>query len=67
MGFEDEVVLYFLVAGHTKNVCDGTFGHVKRNILKTDAITPAQMMDVVKSSSKSTQCVPGNYVKWLDW
>lgn len=36
---EHEIKLYFLVAGHTKNRCDGAFGFVKRELKRrnTDA------------------------------
>lgn len=27
MQFEDEVIIYFLILGHKKWVCDGVFGH----------------------------------------
>lgn len=67
LGIEDEVVLYFLMAGHTKNVCDGAFGHVKRCLRKSDAIVPSDMMDIIENSSSTNNCVPGHKVQWYDW
>lgn len=32
VGLDNSISLYFLVGGHTKNVCDGAFGHVKRKV-----------------------------------
>lgn len=67
MGFEDEVQLCFLIVGHTKNVCDGFFGHVKRNCLKNDIYTPKAMMDVIQNSSVNTDCISGTMVAWFQW
>lgn len=67
MSYEKEIVLYFLVAGHTKNVCDGAFGHVTIKLLTSDVITPAQMMELVRDSSISTTCKPGTSVFWRNW
>jgi len=67
VGLEDDIHLYFLVAGHTKNACDGAFGHVKRKLLSSDVRTPAEMMRVVEESSSSTSCVPSRRVSWKKW
>lgn len=39
--YEDEVVLHFLDPGYTKNVGDGSFGHVKRCFRQTYLVIPA--------------------------
>lgn len=49
MGLEDEINL-FLVTGHSKNICHGSFGHIKRRLLNEDAVTPADMMKIVRES-----------------
>lgn len=67
MGLDDEVTLFFLVAGHTKNVCDGAFGQVKRRLAHQDAITPAEMMHVIDNSSTTTSIIPSAAVLWFQW
>ena len=67
VGLENEITLYFLVAGHTKNVCDGAFGHIKRTLLTFDVRSPAEMMAVIEKSSHSTTCVPSCHVYWRNW
>lgn len=56
-----------MVAGHTKNVVDGAFGHVKMKLKTNDAHTPGEMMDIVANSSKNTIGVRGSDVKWRMW
>lgn len=66
-GLNDRIDLYFLVSGHTKNVCDGAFGHVKRGLKSKDARCPGDMMKIIDESSKSNKCIPGSEVRWMDW
>lgn len=40
LNFEDCITLYSLVAGHTKNTCDGSFGLNKRNIKQRNVFCP---------------------------
>lgn len=61
------VSLLFLKCGHTKNKCDGCFGHVKRLLRRTDAITPRDMMRIIQDSSETNICVPSQLVEWLSW
>lgn len=44
-----------MVSGHSKNDCDSLFGHVKRSFREKDVITPADKMNVISESSRSTQ------------
>jgi len=67
MGLEKSITLYFLVAGHTKNRCDGAFGLVKRKLKTVNVDCPAQMMKVIQESSKSNEVICGSSVKWTDW
>ena len=57
----------FLVCGHTKNLCDGSFGYVKLLLRRTDVRTPADMMRVVDDSSKTTVCIPSVDIQWRNW
>lgn len=60
----DSIFLSFMLAGHTNNVVDGAFGHIKRKIKTKDDLTPSDMMEIVESSSESSRCVPCQYVAW---
>lgn len=53
VGLDDRIDRYFLIAGHTQNVCDGAFGHVKRRFRKSDVHVPAEMNEVIEKSSES--------------
>ena len=56
-----------MVAGHTKNVVDGAFGHVKRRLKFNDARCPSEMMALIETSSSSTVCIPSTRVDWILW
>lgn len=64
MGMEEEVPLYFLVTGHTKNICDGAFGHVKLTLQRADAVVRSDMMTVLENSASSKSYVAGSKVTW---
>ncbi len=61
------VELALHVPGHTKNVRDCAFGLVKRKMRKSDMQTPRDMMDVIKTSSKSFTGISGKQAQWIDW
>ena len=53
-GPKDDISVYFLIPGHAKNICDSSFGHLKRALTKMNVITHAQMMNLISSISKTT-------------
>lgn len=64
------VEIYFLVEGHTKNVCDGASGHTKRRLGHTDVLSAQDMMSIIDNSSQTTKCILGSNVnlrKWKDF
>jgi len=63
----ETVSLYFLVPGHTKNVCDGAFGCIKRLMRKSNIRTPKDMMEVINASAKSIIGISGGSIKWYNW
>ena len=67
MKYEREVILYFLTAGHTKNVCDGSFGHVKRHLRNRNSITPFDMVKIIEESSISNKMNNGSNVWRFNW
>lgn len=67
MGLNEEVSLYFMVAGHTKNIVDGAFGHIKRHLKSNEARCPSEMMSLIETSSSSTVCVPSARIGWILW
>eukprot|EP00171_Calliarthron_tuberculosum_P005258 IDg5258t1 len=66
-GHHECVSYIFLVAGHTKNICDGAFGHVKRLYRASNVYTPFQMMNVIERSAKTSRCIPSTAVDWRIW
>lgn len=66
-GYDDEISLHFLVAGHTKNVVDGAFGSFKRKVRNMKVVHPADAMYALKNSSESTIPVLASAVRWTSW
>lgn len=46
--FYDSLEIFFIVAGHKKNECDSSFGHVKRLFRMSDVLNPCDMIDVIE-------------------
>ena len=67
IGLEDDITLFFLIAGHTKNRCDGAFGFVKRELKRRDALTAKDMISVVSDSSDTNCAVLSADVSWMQW
>ena len=67
VGLNETLTLHFMVAGHTKNIVDGAFGHIKRKLVTKDVRTPSEMMDLISESSENTHCVPAVSVSWALW
>lgn len=63
----EEIELKFLVAGHTKNVCDGAFGLIKRIFRKAKVYFPKEMHDLINRSAKNTDCIEPDNVIWRLW
>jgi hypothetical protein len=61
--------LRFLIAGHTKNFCDASFGLIKRAIKNQNVFTPDQLVDFIASPSAGRCNVPvaASNVTWYDW
>ncbi len=65
-GLFDEVHLYLLVAGHTKNVCDGSLGNFKKRFRARNVYTPLDMMHIVKEYAANCLPVYASQVKWQE-
>jgi len=63
----DEVVLHFMVAGHTKNAADGGFSLMKRALKKADVLTPQDVNRVLSTCSESVTAIPCYDVTWTNW
>lgn len=63
----DEIVYNFLIAGHTKNSCDGAFGLVKMQLKRKNVYTPRDMMRTIDESTSSNSVVCSKSVMWIDW
>lgn len=46
-GLYSEIELLFLVSGHTKNICDIAFGHIKRKFHRTPVRVPADRCELI--------------------
>lgn len=64
--FQD-VELDFLVAGHTKNECDGAFGCIKKRLRRTNVRDPESMRNLVDESSSSAVSVRASEISWIKW
>lgn len=53
----EEFELKFLIAGHTKIVCDGAFWLVKKEFQRTEVLVLEQMNDVIRANASNTDCV----------
>lgn len=67
MGKFEEVRLCFLISGHTKNVCAGAFGNIRKRFRSTPVNTPMDMNRLVDESSRSTRLVPPAALSWTNW
>lgn len=63
----DEVTLHFLIAGHTKNVCDGAFGNVKKLFRVSDVYNPRDMMNILREGSTNSKPVFADEIKFQNW
>lgn len=63
----NEVQLNFLVAGHTKNECDGAFGCIKRKMKIRNILCPMDMRSVISESSQYSKAISASHVTWVDW
>lgn len=54
---EDDIELYFLVAGRTENRVDGYFCFVKRKLKQKSIETTAEMADVKDNSSNTNRVI----------
>jgi hypothetical protein len=67
IGMFDEIHLSFLVAGHTKNMCDARFALIKRKMRDTEALVPAHMHQIIATASPVMHGVKATEVNWCDW
>lgn len=67
LGLNETIFLRILVAGHTKNVDDVSFGHVKRKLKTSDTRTTAEMMIIVADSSANLHCMAAANILWRHW
>ena len=65
LGEFDNIELYFLAAGHTKNRCDAAFGFTKRKLKQRTFVCPSEMMDTIDESSTANSAIRSNDVRFL--
>lgn len=57
----------FFIARHTNNRCDRAFGLVKRELKQRSAITPGDIVEVVRNISTFNKVVLASKVGWRTW
>jgi hypothetical protein len=68
-GWFDEIVVNFMIPGHTKFICDSFFGHVKKVYRNQRVNTVDKVKDIVNNSSEGNEairCDNGNWI-WYDF
>ncbi|CAG2211264.1 unnamed protein product [Mytilus edulis] len=73
-GFTKTINLHFMIAGHTKCLCDACFGMLKKIIRKSDVNTVSQLVKIVDNSAKCNRSEvynenddDENSLKWYRW
>ncbi len=67
IGMFDEVQVSFLVAGHTKSLCEARFALIKRQLRATEALIPAHMHNVISCASPVMTGAKADEIAWCDW
>ncbi len=67
MRYFETVELRFLVARHTKKVCDGVFGHIKREYRRKSVLVPCDMNKLIEDSCDQARFVNSSSVLWQRW
>ena len=55
-----------LLAGHTKNVCNGAFWLFTCTHRNSDAHKSAEVMRITEDSAETKACIPSAVVNWVD-
>jgi hypothetical protein len=63
----EEINVRFLIAGHTKNFCDASFGLLKRSIRDQQVLTPAECIARFEVSASCNKVADTKSVVWYDW
>ena len=67
-GIFKETWICFLLAGHTKNEFDGTFGCIKRRLKKEDVFCCEDMrLKVIENCKHNLVCISAPEVIWFRW
>lgn len=59
--------LQFLIAGHTKNFCDASFGLVKKSLKNKNLLSPENVVRCATNSAKCNTVETAGAVGWYDW
>ena len=52
MGIYDTVEIIFLIAGHTKNICDRRFKDLEKELHKSDIFSMRKLLELMNNSDK---------------
>ena len=63
----DEAEMCFLIADHTKIICDGSFGLLKRRLRRTNDLFTESMRRLINKSGESIFLISDADVSWINW
>ena len=69
VGLHEKISLSFMIAGHTRCLVDGCFGHLKRKYRCSDVFTLEQLANTVDASAACNVSQPfeDSEIIWYDW
>nr|XP_022302539.1 uncharacterized protein LOC111110356 [Crassostrea virginica] len=65
--FHKKINLHFMIAGHTKCLCDSCFGMLKKKYRRSEVDGIEQLEQVVEQSAKSNTVARCGELQWFRW
>ena len=65
--FHRKINLHFMIAGHTKCLCDSCFGMLKKKYRRSEVDGIEQLEQVVEQSAKSNTVSRCGEFQWFSW
>ena len=65
-GLNTSIKIHFMIAGHTKSLCDGCFGLIRIKYIRSDCHSYQQLNNLVNSSAVCNEVFDTPF-NWFDW
>ena len=65
-GLNTSIKIHFMIAGHTKSLCDGCFGLIRIKYIRSDTHCSQQLNTLVNSSAVCNETFDLNF-NWYNW